>query len=443
MSRTPFAAVEPQFAPDVDPILAELCRATSQAAGRAWAEHDREELLGSVGLGADGTPTFLLDQLVEEPLIEVARRLGVNLLSEEVGFIDLGSARTAVVDPLDGSANAAAGVPLSCFSAALVEDGRAVSALTCWLENGATVSATAGQPARSATGELHTTGRTGLDGAAISLLRPKVGPLGDSTRAWLAAVNRAARVRILSTSCLEAMLVAQGAIDAFADPCSDTHRIVDVAAAMVFVPAAGGAVVDVYGRPLEFDTDLTRRWSGVVAATPQLAEELCAELAGAVPLGLGTLPVADGELTLRRARLEDMAAVAALIDSDARSTGAGAVTDGDWRAVWRRIDRNPEVDLIVACDAAGEIVATVQYSLSQTVGYAGLLRADVEGVAVREDQRGRGLGRALIGWVVDRARRDGAGVVQLTSNLKRDRAIAFYESLGFEHSHAGMKLVLA
>lgn len=33
-------------------------------------------------------------------------------------------------------------------------------------------------------------------------------------------------------------------------------------------------VLDAYGRPIEFDTDLTRRWSGIVAATPELGHEL-------------------------------------------------------------------------------------------------------------------------------------------------------------------------
>jgi myo-inositol-1(or 4)-monophosphatase len=32
--------------------------------------------------------------------------------------------------------------------------------------------------------------------------------------------------------------------------------------------------MDSRGRPIEFDTDLTRRWSGIVAASPQLADEL-------------------------------------------------------------------------------------------------------------------------------------------------------------------------
>jgi myo-inositol-1(or 4)-monophosphatase len=50
------------------------------------------------------------------------------------------------------------------------------------------------------------------------------------------------------------------------------------------VSAAGGAVVDAYGRPLMFDTDLTRRWSGVVAATPAIAAERAEFVRNSAPL---------------------------------------------------------------------------------------------------------------------------------------------------------------
>ena len=49
---------------------------------------------------------------------------------------------------------------------------------------------------------------------------------------------------------------------------------------MVLVPAAGGTVIDALGRPIEVDSDLSRRWSGVVAASPALAEELATVIHG-------------------------------------------------------------------------------------------------------------------------------------------------------------------
>ncbi|MFZ2174991.1 MAG: inositol monophosphatase family protein, partial [Rhodococcus sp. (in: high G+C Gram-positive bacteria)] len=92
--------------------------------------------------------------------------------------------------------------------------------------------------------------------------------------AWSRVARKATRIRILSCSTIDAAFVATGAVDAFVDAGSDTHRLMDIAAAVVLVGASGGAVLDAYGRPIEFDTDLTRRWSGIVAATPELGEEL-------------------------------------------------------------------------------------------------------------------------------------------------------------------------
>ena len=66
-------------------------------------------------MGADGTPTMRLDILVDAAVTEVVEKHRVNLLSEEIGVIDIGSPVTLVVDPVDGTANAAAGVPLSAL----------------------------------------------------------------------------------------------------------------------------------------------------------------------------------------------------------------------------------------------------------------------------------------------------------------------------------------
>jgi myo-inositol-1(or 4)-monophosphatase len=81
-------------------------------------------------------------------------------------------------------------------------------------------------------------------------------------------------VRILGSSVIEACLVADGAIDAFCDPGGDIHRIVDIAAVSLIVEKSGGALRDAAGRPLNFSPDLTLRWSGIAAATPQLADEI-------------------------------------------------------------------------------------------------------------------------------------------------------------------------
>lgn len=257
--------------------LGRAAEAARAAYEQARAQHTREQLRETVAMGADGTPTMRIDEIVEQAIIAALDGAPVNLLSEETGWVDHGHAATLVVDPLDGSANGAAGVPLTAFAGAVAVDGEFTESLTVWLDTGRSWSARLGEESA-----YRTSGRDHLAGAAVSLLRPH--PHEPSAQAWWAVTRKAARVRILSTSCLEAALVAEGATDAFLDAGTDTHRLVDLAAASVLVACAGGAVVDAYGRPLGFDTDLTRRWSGVVAATPGLAAELAEVVRTAAPL---------------------------------------------------------------------------------------------------------------------------------------------------------------
>lgn len=230
----------------------------------AIATYSREKLKSIAMEGADGTPTMFIDIVIEDAIIAAATAAGANVLSEERGWVDVGSAVTLVVDPVDGSANAAAGIPLSCFSAAVVIDGEFTEAMTCWLHTGERWWASRAESA------FRTSGCTSLPEAAVSMLRPH-----DRNRdAWWRVASTATRIRILSCSTLESVFVATGSTDAFLDAGSDTHRLMDIAAAVVLVESSGGAVIDAFDRPIEFGTDLTKRWSGIVAATPELAHEL-------------------------------------------------------------------------------------------------------------------------------------------------------------------------
>ncbi|WP_367135040.1 inositol monophosphatase [Saccharothrix sp. HUAS TT1] len=261
----------PDLPADVHPALAATATAASRAFAQARRDFTRVQLREEVADGADGTPTMRVDAIVEAAIAEAAAGAGANLLSEEAGFLDNGSAATLVIDPVDGSANAAMGVPLSCFAGALVIDDQPVEALTVWFDTGRAWSAHAGRPT-----PFRTSGRTTLKGASMCMMRPKRG----TEEAWSRVANQADRIRILSTTCLETVLVAEGSVDAFADPGSDTHRLMDLIAALVTVPAAGGVLLDLHGRPLTFDLDLSRRWSGVAAATPALADDLIATILG-------------------------------------------------------------------------------------------------------------------------------------------------------------------
>jgi myo-inositol-1(or 4)-monophosphatase len=254
----------------IHPVLAAALAAATGAYRSALATYPRSELARDIGLGGDGTPTTRLDELVDTAVLDAVAALGVNVLSEEIGWVDRGSAMTLVVDPLDGTANATAGVPICAFAGALAVDGVFTEGLVSWLDLGRRWHARRDDRFASVTG------RQGLMGASVSMLRPRP----ETLAAWTRVASRADRVRVLGSSVIEACLVADGAVDAFVDCGGEVHRLVDLAASMVIVEAAGGVVRDVHGRPIELDVDLHRRWSGVVAASPELADEIAAAVLG-------------------------------------------------------------------------------------------------------------------------------------------------------------------
>jgi GNAT superfamily N-acetyltransferase len=104
------------------------------------------------------------------------------------------------------------------------------------------------------------------------------------------------------------------------------------------------------------------------------------------------------------------------------------------------IDQDPNQELIVAENDSKEIVGTLQLTFMRSISFQGGFRAQIEAVRVREDQRGHGIGEAMIRWAIARAKERKAFMVQLTSNKQRPDAIRFYERLGFRASHEGMKL---
>lgn len=245
-------------------LLSEAAHTSWRAFRHAMGTMTPEQRRTTIGAGADGTETFLLDERVEAPVLELLGRRGVNVLSEEAGWIDRGSSVTVVIDPIDGTANAAAGVPISAFAGAVVVDDVVVASRVLWFDTGREWSASRGSPS-----PRQVSGRQELAGASVSMLRPRP----STTPAWCRIAEKADRIRVLGSSVVEACLVADGAIDLFCDPGGDVHRIVDIAATQLITEHAGGCVVDARGRPFSFEPDLRLRWSGIFAASQALAEQ--------------------------------------------------------------------------------------------------------------------------------------------------------------------------
>ncbi|WP_051712691.1 GNAT family N-acetyltransferase [Actinoalloteichus caeruleus] len=143
----------------------------------------------------------------------------------------------------------------------------------------------------------------------------------------------------------------------------------------------------------------------------------------------------------RRARSEDLPAIIGLLADDELGAGREAPGDPVYRAAFEDIDADPR-QLLVVADLGGEVVGTLQLTLISGLSRRAATRAQIEAVRVREDQRGGGVGRALLEWALDQARQRGAVLAQLTTDVRRVDALRFYERLGFQASHHGLKLPL-
>ncbi len=109
-------------------------------------------------------------------------------------------------------------------------------------------------------------------------------------------------------------------------------------------------------------------------------------------------------------------------------------------SAFKQIDADTNQELVVMEDNSGKVIGTLQLSFLQYLTYQGGIRAQIEQVRVHESQRGKGLGRLLFEWAIERAKEKGAHVVQLTTDKKRPDALKFYENLGFKATHEGMKM---
>ncbi len=108
---------------------------------------------------------------------------------------------------------------------------------------------------------------------------------------------------------------------------------------------------------------------------------------------------------------------------------------------FREIEADPNNELIVA-ELDGDVVGTMQLTFTPSISFQGGRRCTVESVRVDEKYRGKGIGREMMLWAIDRAKEKGCVSMQLTTNSDRTDAHRFYANLGFSASHIGMKLKL-
>lgn len=203
------------------------------------------------------------DLAADAAAVAVLSEAGVGVLSEESGLHAGDRELVVVVDPLDGSTNAARGIPWFATSLCAVDRDGPRAALVVDLPHGRTFRAVRGAGASVDGVPLRPSGCTEVGDAlvAISGLPPR--PLG-----WR-------QFRTLGAAALDLCSVAEGALDGFVDCLPSAHGTWDYLGGALVCAEAGAVVVDALGRDLAAIDHHARR-TPVAAATPALLGTLVA-----------------------------------------------------------------------------------------------------------------------------------------------------------------------
>jgi ribosomal protein S18 acetylase RimI-like enzyme len=159
---------------------------------------------------------------------------------------------------------------------------------------------------------------------------------------------------------------------------------------------------------------------------------------------MSTTPASTTPVIVRAARRDDVAAIVRLLADDvlgAERERVAIPVAPEYLQAFDEMAAQAGNTLLVAV-RGDEVVGCLQLTITPGLSRMGMRRAQLEGVRVSAAHRGAGIGEQLVSGAIARARAAGCGLVQLTSDVTRVDAIRFYERLGFQATHVGMKLSL-
>jgi myo-inositol-1(or 4)-monophosphatase len=196
--------------------------------------------------------------------LEVLGQADVGVLSEESGWTAVdGSDVVVVVDPLDGSTNAAHGIPWFATSLCAVDREGLRAALVVDLPHGRTYTALRGTGAAVDGVPIRPSTCTDTHEAFVGISGLPARPLG-----WR-------QFRSLGAAALDLCAVAEGVLDAYVDCSVSAHGPWDYLGGVLVCIEAGAIVGDALGREL-VALDPRARRTPMAAATQPLFDALAA-----------------------------------------------------------------------------------------------------------------------------------------------------------------------
>lgn len=152
----------------------------------------------------------------------------------------------------------------------------------------------------------------------------------------------------------------------------------------------------------------------------------------------------DTEIIFRKAKEQDLGRIVEMLSDDflgGKRERYEIPLPSSYLEAFQAIEADPNNELVVAC-YENKIVGVQQITFTPYITHQGGWRATVEGVRISTDARGMGVGSKLIQWAIQRAKERNCHLIQLTTDKQRESALRFYERLGFNATHEGLKMKL-
>ncbi len=222
------------------------------------------DLKKSLGTGAAGDKTFPIDRRAEEIIIAGLDSCGepCTVISEEAGFVDIrGGGLRVIIDPIDGSKNAVAGIPFFCTSIAVASGDTINSVFLSYIINLLT-----GDEfwAEKSSGSFMNGGRLkAQEDDLLHLVAYEAQVPSRDLPNILPLLSGARKTRCFGSTALDLAYLAAGAVSVFI--CPAPSRSFDFAAGWLLANEAGGIVTGIDGN------DLSDVRLGLRRASPLLA----------------------------------------------------------------------------------------------------------------------------------------------------------------------------
>jgi fructose-1,6-bisphosphatase/inositol monophosphatase family enzyme len=217
--------------------------------------------LGDWGLAGTREGQYRSDLAADAAALDVLDRAGLGVMSEESGPHRTDRPVVVVIDPVDGSTNAARGIPWYATSLCAVDAEGPRAAVVVNQASGIRFEAVRGGGARKDGGVIHPSDCRVLGEAIVGFSGYPPGYLGWS------------QYRSLGAAALDLCAVAEGVLDGYAVVGGSQLGSWDYLGGLLICTEAGAVVSESQGRPLVTLEHADRR-TPVAASTPDLLDAL-------------------------------------------------------------------------------------------------------------------------------------------------------------------------